>query len=343
MPAPPNRALPRWSLRRARLLVGSKLALVAGLVVFVGLAWLVERLLGLDGPVRLSPALALVVAGVPASLWLAFFYLQDRHEPEPMHFVAGVFLLGGLVAAPIADFVIYQLAPPVPFAQHGLTPFTLDRIVHAVLVVGLGQELCKYVAVRYTIYTSPEFDEPMDGVVYMMAVGTGFAVWINYHRLQGQGGSVYLSTGAAQVVVTTLAHASFAGWLGYVLGRAKFTRRRALSRGVLLFFGLLGAAVLNGQFALVEQRVTTSGFGTHAWRGVLYAAAVAVAVFAVLMLLVQRLLAESPFRKPEVAAAAGKAVGSDDDDDDDDDDDPDVDDAPVGDGASDRGGGEGAR
>ena len=47
-------------------------------------------------------------------------------------------------------------------------------------------------------------------------MGTGFAVWINYHRLQGMGGSVYLSTGAAQTVVTTLAHASFAGWLGYV-------------------------------------------------------------------------------------------------------------------------------
>jgi protease PrsW len=291
-----RRAIPRWSLRRARLLVGSKLALVGGLLAFVGLAWVVERLLGLDGPIRLSPPLALIVAGVPASLWLMFFYLQDRHEPEPMHFVFGVFLLGALVAAPLADFLVYQVAPPVQLGQHGLSPFTLDRILHSVLVIGLAQELCKYAAVRYTIYTSPEFDEPMDGVVYMMSVGTGFAVWVNYHRLQGMGGSVYLSTSAAQVVVTTLAHASFAGWLGYVLGRAKFTRRRPISRGVLLFMGLLGAAALNGQFALVEQWVTTSGFDSHAWRGVLYAAAVAVGVFGVLMILVQRLLAESPFR-----------------------------------------------
>ncbi len=297
MSAPLRRALPRWSLRRARLLVGSKLALVGGLLAFVGLAWIVEQLIGLDGPVTLAPPLALLVAGIPASLWLAFFYLQDRHEPEPMHFVAGVFLLGALVAAPLADFLIYQVAPPVQLGQHGLEPFTLDHIVHSVLVIGLAQELCKYAAVRYTIYTSPEFDEPMDGVVYMMSVGTGFAVWVNYHRLQGLGGSVYLSTGAAQTVVTTLAHASFAGWLGYVLGRAKFTRRRPVSRGVLLFLGLLAAAALNGQFALVEQWVTTSGFSKHAWRGVLYAAAVAVAVFAVLMLLVQRLLADSPFRK----------------------------------------------
>ena len=83
--------LPRWSLRRARLLVGSKLALVLGLVIFVGLAWVIEQAIGLSGPIKLSPPLAIVVAGIPASLWLAFFYLQDRHEPEPMHCVDGLF------------------------------------------------------------------------------------------------------------------------------------------------------------------------------------------------------------------------------------------------------------
>jgi RsiW-degrading membrane proteinase PrsW (M82 family) len=214
-----------------------------------------------------------------------------------MHFVAGVFLLGGLVAAPLSDFVISQLAPPVPIAQSSLRAFALDRIVYATLVVGLAQELCKYAAVRYTIYTSPEFDEPMDGVVYMMSVGTGFAVWINYHRLQGFGGTIYLSTGAAQCVVMTLAHASFAGWLGYVLGRAKFTRRGPVSRGVFLFVGLILAAVLNGQFSLVNDWVTTQGLVSHPWKSLGYAAALALAVFGVLMIFVQRLLAISPFRK----------------------------------------------
>jgi RsiW-degrading membrane proteinase PrsW (M82 family) len=287
---------PRWSLRRARLLVGSKLALIGGLLVFVGLAWLVELLLGLDRPVSLSPPVAILLAAIPGGLWLAFFHLQDRHEPEPTHFVVGVFFLGMLVAAPLADFLVVQLAPTEPLARAGLSPFALDRVVRAVLVVGLAQELCKYAAVRYTIYTSPEFDEPMDGVVYMMAVGTGFAVWTNYHRIHDVGGSVFLSIGAAQAVIVTLAHASFAGALGYVLGRARFTRRRPLSRGALLFVGLLGAAALNGQFSLVETWFTTSGLSSHPWRGVLYAAAAAAAVFGGLMLLVRRLLGESPFR-----------------------------------------------
>lgn len=290
-------------MRRARLLVGSKLALIVGLLVFVVLAWLVELLLGLDRPVSLSPPLAIVLAAIPGGLWLAFFHLQDRHEPEPTHFVVGVFFLGMLVAAPLADFLVGQLAPAEPLARASLTPFSLDRVVRAVLVVGLCQELCKYAAVRYTIYTSPEFDEPMDGVVYMMSVGTGFAVWTNYHRLQGLGGSVFLSIGAAQAVVITLAHATFAGALGYVLGRARFTRRRPVSRGVLLFVGLLGAAALNGQFTLVETWFTSSGLTSHPWRGVLYAAAAAALVFGGLLLLIQRLLAVSPFR-PSARMAA---------------------------------------
>jgi protease PrsW len=287
---------PRWSLRRARLLVGSKLALIVGLLVFVALTWLVEVLLGIDGPVHLSPPVAVLLAAIPASLWLAFFHLQDRHEPEPTHFVVGVFFLGMLVAAPLADFLVGQLAPSEPLARASLSPFSLERVVRAVLVVGLAQELCKYAVVRYTIYTSPEFDEPMDGVVYMMSVGTGFAVWTNYHRLLELGGSVFLSIGAAQAVVITLAHASFAGALGYVLGRARFTRRRPLSRGALLFIGLLGAALLNGQFTLVEAWFSGGRLHSQPWRGVLYAAAVAAAVFGGLMLLIRRLLAESPFR-----------------------------------------------
>lgn len=288
----------RWSLRRARLLVGTKFLLVAGLVGFVLIAWLVELVAGIDHAIHLGPILAAAVAGIPAVFWLGFFYVMDRHEPEPKQLVVGVCVLGTLIAGPLADFVQYQAVPPVALELHGLDPFSVDRILYAILVAGLAQEMCKYAVVRYTVYLSHEFDEPMDGIVYMMACGTGFAVWINYHRLSGQGHSVYLSTAAAQAVVTTLAHASFAGALGYVMGRAKFSRRSAPLRGLLLMLGLLGAATLNGQFAVIENWIIGSGMAQHPWRGVGYAALCAIAVFSVIWFLTQQLLARSPFRRP---------------------------------------------
>jgi RsiW-degrading membrane proteinase PrsW (M82 family) len=288
---------PRWSLRRARALIGTKFQLIAGLVGFVLVAWLVELVAGIRA-VNLGTMLAAVMAAIPAVLWLGFFYLMDRHEPEPKQLVAGVCVLGALIAGPLADFVQVQAAPPVALAVPGLSAFSLDRIVHAVLVVGLSQEMCKYAVVRYTIYMSREFDEPMDGIVYMMACGTGFAVWVNYHRLSGQNHEVYLSIGAAQAVVTTLAHASFAGLLGYVMGRAKFSRRSAPIRGLLILLGLLGAAAFNGQFTLVENWVLQHGLAQHPWYGVGYAALCASAMFGIIWLVSRRLLAISPFRGP---------------------------------------------
>src|SRR3954470_8149055 len=102
---------PRWSLRRARALVGTKFLLIAGLVGFVLIAWLVELVAGLHDAVHLGPILAAVMAGIPAVLWLGFFYLMDRHEPEPKQLVAGVCVLGALIAAPLADVVQAQAVP----------------------------------------------------------------------------------------------------------------------------------------------------------------------------------------------------------------------------------------
>src|SRR5215475_2829031 len=287
---------PRWSLHRARVLIGSKFVLIAGLVAFVLIAGLIELVAGLDHAVHIGPVVAGIMAGIPAVLWLGFFYLMDRHEPEPKQLVAGVCVLGALVAAPLSDFVQYQAVPPVALAAHGLSPFSLDRVLDAVLIVGLSQEMCKYAVVRYTIYMSREFDEPMDGIVYMMACGTGFAAWVNFHRLSGQNHEVHLSIGAAQAVVTTLAHASFAGVLGYVMGRAKFSRRRAPARGILVMLGLLLAAAFNGQFTLVTGWVVQRGLAVHPWYSVGYAALSAAAIFGIIWLVSQRTLALSPFR-----------------------------------------------
>jgi RsiW-degrading membrane proteinase PrsW (M82 family) len=288
---------PRWSIRRARELVGNKLMPLAGLLGFVVIAWLIELVAGLSGAVHIGTLLAAFMAVIPALFWLGFFYLMDRYEPEPKPLVVGVAVLGALVAAPLADFLQYQAAPPIALEAHGLSAWSADRILYAFLVQGLAQELCKYATVRYTIYLSREFDEPMDGIVYMMACGTGFATWATYHTLARQGYSVILSTEAAQAVVTTLAHASFAGALGYVMGRVKFSRRSSLVRGTLLLLGLLGAAVLNGQYTLVAGWIRQSEMAQHPWRGIGYAALCASGVFALIWVGSQRLLRSSPFRR----------------------------------------------
>lgn len=263
----------------------TKLGVVFALLCFVALAWMVELIAGLHAPIAFGPLGALVLAAVPCLVWLGYFHWQDRAEPKPKHFVAGVAVLGGLVAAPVSEFVLAQLAPPVALAQHG-GAFALDRIVEAIFMVGLAQEMCKYAVVRYSIYLSTEFAQPLDGIVYMMSVGTGFALWLNYHHMVDPGHAMRLAEAASRAATVTLAHASFAGVLGYVLGRAKFSHRSTAVRSLLLWLGLGAAALINGHFALVQAYFDRDSRASL-W-SVGYAALLAVLVFAGLRAILQR-------------------------------------------------------
>lgn len=239
----------------------------------------------------MSTTLLLASALIPTFFLLWYLCSRDAN-PEPPGVVIRTFLLGALVTLPIVP-----VAWGLEALGHNAMGVWPKALVGGFLGAAIPEELFKFLVLRGWVWRQKDFDEPMDGIVYMMACGTGFAVWVNYHRLSAQGHQVYLSTGAANAVVTTLDHASFAGALGYVMGRAKFSRRAAPIRALLLMLGLLGAAALNGQFTIVESWVIQSGMAQHPWRGVGFAAVCAAAVFGVIWLGSQRLLAASPFRR----------------------------------------------
>jgi RsiW-degrading membrane proteinase PrsW (M82 family) len=154
----------------------------------------------------------------------------------------------------------------------------MAHILGAILVVGFTQEFLKFAAVRFSVFGSNEFDEPVDGIVYATAAGLGYAALLNINFVTESGG-VDLAVGVIRITVTSLAHASFAGVVGYFLGQAKFTERPAwwTAAGVAL------AAVLNGMFfylrsTLTQGALTASGSGVQRWLGFALAAVLAAVV-----------------------------------------------------------------
>jgi protease PrsW len=277
---------------RARAVARTEALLIGGLLLLVALAWGAERAFAGAGPVHLGDLPSLVLCLVPALLWLGYFYLQDRHEPEPKEFVLGVYLLGAFVAWPLARYT-QGLWPSMPVGG----PLSPKAVFFAIVPGGLAQELAKYLVVRYSVYMSDEFDEPMDGIVYMMAAGIGFATAENWHAIGAAGGTIFLATGTMNVVVATLAHGCFAGVLGYALGIAHWTG--AARRGPVILVGLFIAATLNGVFQLVDGQVRVSGMTVEPWRSVAFAALFAAAVFAGTYALMRRHLAASPMKPAE--------------------------------------------
>ena len=252
---------------------------IVGLLVFVGLvALIVSRTgLALDGAALVWAGIVLAV--VPALLWLAFFYQRDRLEPEPKQFVLGVFLLGALLASAVGMPVVRDLFQ----VQKWMSRSVAANILGSILVVGFVQEFLKYAAVRYSVYLSAEFDERIDGVIYGTAAGLGFATMLNIHYVTANAG-VDLGVGVVRIAVTALAQASFAGISGYFLGRAKFEQEPVW----WLPLGVTIAAALNGLFTFVRAEIVTVGLSYKPVYGLVLATAVALVTFIALNVLMRR-------------------------------------------------------
>jgi len=261
-----------------------ELMLIAGLLVFVGIVYALDSAFHtlLTGSNLLVAGV--IIALVPAFIWLAFFYLQDRLEPEPKHFVLGMFVLGALLAAAIG----IPLVENVFRVSHWLYADTMTTLIGGILVVGFTQEFIKYAVVRYTIYHSDEFDEMPDGIVYATAAGLGYATMLNIQFVVSNGG-VDLGAGVIRMAVVALAQASFAGITGYFLGRAKFESEPIW----WMPLGITLAAVMNGLFnwlrgRVVQSGVSLTGASVNPWLGLAFAAVVAFVTMGILVWLMRR-------------------------------------------------------
>jgi protease PrsW len=262
----------------------SMLVQIGGLIVFAAIVYVAAEVIRPVFSATSLIATGVLLALVPSIIWLIFFYQQDRLEPEPKGYVLAVFALGALLALALGVPLVNNFFRVANWLYAG----TLTTILGSILVVGFIQEFLKYAAVRYSVYTSPEFDEPTDGVIYATAAGLGYATVLNVLFVVDSGG-VALGAAVIRMVVTALAHASFAGITGYFLGRAKFMREPVW----WMPLGISLAAVANGLFfwlrgLLVQGQVSLAGSQANPWLGLVLAAVVAGVVAVSISVLIRR-------------------------------------------------------
>ncbi len=102
---------------------------------------------------------------IPALLWLIFWQLEDRCDPEPKRYILLAF---------VAGMVVVPLVLPFQFWAKAHTSGTLMLFLWA-----LVEELFKFGAAWFLVLRSRAVDEPIDAIIYMLTVALGFAAMEN--------------------------------------------------------------------------------------------------------------------------------------------------------------------
>ncbi|MFK7979409.1 MAG: PrsW family intramembrane metalloprotease [Saprospiraceae bacterium] len=158
--------------------------------------------------------IVLILAAIlPGLLICGLIYFLDKHEKEGAIPLLITFGLGMLSALPAVG--IQMLASKLGLDSTANFGFLL---IYVFIVVAFSEELVKIVMLLVYPYPRPFFNEPMDGIVYSIMVGMGFAVVENVIYAYNYG----MDTILVRAFTAVPAHAIFAVFMGYFIGLAKF-------------------------------------------------------------------------------------------------------------------------
>jgi len=179
----------------------------------------------------LGPYLLLILLGIlPSLIWLWYWLQKDAH-PEPKVLITKVLLLG-IILSPLA-IVLQLLFVDIAAKVLGVPANTLSGSPGFYLWAAFVEEVVKYLAVFFVVLRSPDFDEPVDAMIYMLTAAMGFAAMENIlviNRVIGDGISATLGIWGLRFAGATLLHALSSALLGYFIAMAwyYFDHRKAL-------------------------------------------------------------------------------------------------------------------
>jgi len=245
----------------------------------------------------------LAIALAPGVAIVLYIYWRDRNDREPLRHLIICFLLG-IVSAVLAVLIDKGLEP----LQSSLTePGTIaDKLFTAFIVAAAVEEICKFSMCRLYAYPKKDFNEPLDGIVYMVMVAMGFATIENvlYVFSNPETG---IQTGVLRMFLAVPGHGCWGVIVGYFMGLAKFKPK---NKFVYMFIGLLAGILLHGTYdgALFLRETRELGGGDY--DGMLIGTALGTAVLGYVLAFIairkHRKLSKQLFPKDKNAPVEGE-------------------------------------
>ncbi|MCK4557853.1 MAG: PrsW family intramembrane metalloprotease [Candidatus Aminicenantes bacterium] len=186
----------------------------------------------------------IILSGIiaPAVFWSGYLYYKDRFQPEPIRNLGITYILG-LIAA-YACMKFYGLLPLVGIPDDPsalMETQSLEYFLYSLGVIGLVEELFKFLPFLFIILRLKAFDETIDGIVYASTIALGFASFENIYYLKYLEGFELFGRAFA----SPLTHTIFSSIWGYTVGKARI-HGKSLFKASLI--GLSIAALVHGVF-----------------------------------------------------------------------------------------------
>ena len=182
-------------------------------------------------------AIAFLISLVPALFWLWFWLREDCKKPEP-------YLL--ILISFIAGMAVVPLALPLQEMIMGL--YSNNNLILAWVII---EEVLKYLVALVVILWNKAVDEPIDYVIYMIAIALGFATLENtLFTLNPLFAGEYTTaavTGSFRFLGATLLHVLASATIGVMIALAFYgsATKKLLYGTAGLFIAILLHALFN--------------------------------------------------------------------------------------------------
>ncbi len=186
--------------------------------------------------------LLIIFLGIlPAFLLVGYIYKLDSLKPEPIpQLVKGVgYGVGSIVLALLLSNII-GIFVPCFWAEGSLG----EAFYTAFFMAALPEECAKLFMLYLLVRNNPYFDEKMDGIVYAVAVGMGFAGFENVSYLFSNIEDWH-SVAISRAIFSVPGHFAFAVLMGYYYGIVHFSPERY---GKYRYMILLAPVLAHGIF-----------------------------------------------------------------------------------------------
>ena len=166
---------------------------------------------------EVSPIILLCAALLPAVILMLFILRRDSKHPEPIGQLVRAFFFG-VLSIPVSQLF------STPLMMSGLLPEYHDAFTATLFSFGaaaIPEELGKFIMLWLFLRKNKEYDEHVDGVVYAVCIGLGFAAVENIMYLFGSGED-WFGTAVARGLLSVPGHFFFAVLMGYYYSLVHF-------------------------------------------------------------------------------------------------------------------------